>query len=118
MGNGSSSSGKRLYVGNLSYQTTESAIREAFEKGPDGDRAYTVTDIKMVNDRETGQFRGFAFVEFQTREQALAAAAEWDGQDLDGRTLKVNEATPKPGNGKGGGGGGHGRDDRRYDRDR
>jgi RNA recognition motif-containing protein len=107
--------GTRLYVGNLSFRTTESTLRAAFEQG--GRR---VAEIKIVTDRETGQPRGFAFVEMGSPADAQAAIADWNGQQLDGRTLKVNEAQERSGGGGGRGGGGYGGDRGGYggDRDR
>ncbi|HZS38378.1 MAG TPA: RNA-binding protein [Polyangia bacterium] len=100
--------GTRLYVGNLSYQTNEQTLRSAFEQ--DGRK---VVEVKIVTDRDTGQPRGFAFVEMSSPAEAQAAMAAWDGQSLDGRTLKVNEAQERQGGGggggRGGGGGGRGR---------
>ena len=100
--------GKRLYVGNLSYDTTEDDLRAAF--GADG---RSVTDVHIVSDRETGRPRGFAFVEMGSDQEAMAAIEAMDGADLDGRNLKVNEAQERqarPGGGGGGfGGGGGGR---------
>jgi RNA recognition motif-containing protein len=95
--------GKRLYIGNLSYHTTEESLREAFAQ--DG---RTVVDVKIVSDRGTGQSRGFGFVELATAEEAQAAIAAWDGQDLDGRRIRVAVAQEKPGGGGGGGGYGGG----------
>src|SRR5215468_7612510 len=99
--------GARLYVGNLSFGTTEPALRQAFEQ--DGRK---VVEIKIVTDRDTGQPRGFAFVEMSSPAEAQAAIAALDGQQLDGRTLKVNEAQDRSGGGGRGGGrdrGGRGR---------
>jgi cold-inducible RNA-binding protein len=95
--------GKRLYIGNLSYHTTEDALRDAF--GQDGRQ---VVDVKIVTDRETGQPRGFAFVELSTSEEAEAAISALDGQELDGRRLRVSVAQERTGGGGGGGGGGYG----------
>src|SRR3954453_8712433 len=92
--------GKRLYVGNLSYNTTETDLRELF--GQSG----TVSEVKMVMDRDTGRPRGFAFVEMSTDAEAAEAIAQTNSRDLDGRTLKVNEAQERSGGGGGGGGGG------------
>jgi RNA recognition motif-containing protein len=100
--------GTRLYVGNLSYQTTQDALRAAFEAG-----GGKVVEVKIVTDRDTGQPRGFAFVEMSNAAEAQAAIAAMDGQQLDGRTLKVNEAQERSGGGgggRGGGGRGGGRD--------
>jgi RNA recognition motif-containing protein len=93
--------GTRLYVGNLSFNTSESALRAAFERG-----GRKVTEVKIVMDRDTGQPRGFGFVEMSSPAEAQAAIAELDGQDLDGRTLRVNEAQERSGGGGGGRGGG------------
>src|SRR5258706_14467460 len=96
--------GTRLYVGNLSFQTTQDALRTAFEQG-----GQKVVEVKIVTDRDTGQPRGFAFVEMSSPADAQAVMAAWDGQQLDGRALKVNEAKERTGGGGGGRGGG-GRD--------
>src|SRR5262245_21268097 len=96
--------GARLYVGNLSYQTTQDALRAAFEQ--DG---RTVVEVKIVTDPDTGQPRGFAFVEMSSPAEAQAAIAGMDGQQLGGRTLRVNEAQERSGGGGGGGRGGGGR---------
>jgi len=89
--------GTRLYVGNLSYDTNEVSLREAFEQ-----EGRKVTEVKLVTDRETGRPRGFAFVEMASPADAEAAIAALDGRDLDGRTLKVNEAQERQ-RGSGGG---------------
>jgi RNA recognition motif-containing protein len=100
--------GKRLYVGNLSHSTTEDSLRKAFAQ--DG---RSVTEVQIVMDRDTGQPRGFAFVEMANDAAAKAAIDAMDGKDLDGRNIKVNEAKerqPRGGGGGGyGGGGGRGR---------
>jgi RNA recognition motif-containing protein len=97
--------GNRLYVGNLSYGTTELELRELFAQ------VGTVADAKVVMDRETGRPRGFAFVEMGTAEEALKAIEQFNGRELDGRALNVNEAQERSGGGggRGGGGGGGGR---------
>lgn len=102
--------GTKLYIGNLSYNTTEETLRAAFEA--DGRQ---VKEVSIITDRETGRPRGFAFVLMATPEDATAAISALDGQQLDGRTLKVSEARErerKPGGGGGnrgfGGGGGNG----------
>jgi cold-inducible RNA-binding protein len=95
--------GTRLYVGNLSFGTTEDSLKKAFEQG-----GHTVVEVKLVSDRDTGQPRGFGFVEMATPAEAKAATSQWDGQELDGRTLKVSEAQERAGGGGGGGGGGRG----------
>jgi RNA recognition motif-containing protein len=94
----------RLYVGNLAYSTTKEALAEMF--GGDGRQ---VTDVHIVMDRATGQPRGFAFVELSSPEQAKQAITACDGQELDGRRLRVSEAQERrPGGGGGGGFGGGG----------
>ena len=93
-------SGTRLYVGNLSYNTNESSLRAVFEQ--DGRK---VTEVKVVTDRDTGQPRGFAFVEMGSPADAEAAIAALNGRELDGRALKVNEAQERSGGGGRGGGG-------------
>jgi len=96
--------GKRLYVGNLSWNTVEDDLIEAFEQ--DG---RTVTSARIMTDRDTGRSRGFAFVEMATDEDAQAAIQAMDGTEIDGRALRVNEAEerqPRTGGGGGGGGGG------------
>jgi RNA recognition motif-containing protein len=91
--------GKRLYVGNLSYGTNEADLRDLFGKSG------TVAETKLVMDRDTGRPRGFAFVEMASDAEAVKAIADLDGRELDGRTLKVNEAQERSGGGGGGGGG-------------
>ena len=88
----------KLYVGNMSFKTTEADLRNAF--GQFG----AVTDVYIATDRETGRPRGFAFVTFATAEEAKAAVEKMNGADLDGRALNVNEAKPKEEMGGGGGG--------------
>ncbi len=95
--------GARLYVGNLAFHTTEETLREVF--GQDG---RTVVEVKLVTDRDTGQPRGFGFVEMANAQEAQAAIAACNGQSLDGRTIKVSEAQERTGGGGGGGGGGRG----------
>jgi cold-inducible RNA-binding protein len=99
-------SNSKLYVGNLSFKTTEDELRSAF--GQFG----AVTDVYVAMDKMTGRPRGFAFVTMGTAEEAKAASEKMNGVDLGGRQLTVNEARPKeerPGGGFGGGGGGGGR---------
>jgi cold-inducible RNA-binding protein len=93
--------GTKLYVGNLSYNTNEASLRQAF-----GANGREVASVAIIMDRETGRSRGFAFVEMATPEGAQQAMQELDGQDLDGRTLRINEARERESRGPGGGGGG------------
>ncbi len=79
----------KLYIGNMSFNTNEDALRAAF--GQFGN----LTDVYIANDRETGRPRGFAFVTFSTAEEAALAIEKMNGADLDGRALTVNEARPK-----------------------
>ena len=79
----------KLYVGNMSFQTTEADLRDTF--GQFG----TVTDVYIANDRMTGRPRGFAFVTFSTAEESKLATEKLNGVDLGGRQLTVNEAKPK-----------------------
>jgi len=100
----------KLYVGNLSFKTTEDELRSTF--GQFG----SVTDVYVAMDKMTGRPRGFAFVTMGTAEEAKAATDKLNGVDLGGRQLTVNEARPKedrPGGGFGGGGGGGFRGERR-----
>ncbi len=91
--------GRKLYVGNLPYSATEQSIREAFSASG------TVDSVSLITDRDTGQSKGFGFVEMSSEQEAQAATQAMNGQMLDGRQIKVNEAKPK---GSGGGGGGRG----------
>ncbi|EFL51136.1 RNP-1 like RNA-binding protein [Solidesulfovibrio fructosivorans JJ]] len=88
---------KKLYVGNLSFSSTEDDVRDHF--APYGE----VISVNLITDRETGRLRGFGFVEMDD-EGASAAISALDGKELAGRTLKVNEAQEKPRSGGGGGG--------------
>ncbi len=90
---------KNLFVGNLSFQTTESELRSLFE--PFGQ----ITRVHIATDRETGRSRGFAFVEMSNDEEAARAMTALDGKDFEGRNLKVNEARPREGGGPRSGGG-------------
>lgn len=92
----------RLYVGNLSFNATADSVRTAFQEFG------TVTDVHLVSDRETGRSRGFAFVTMSTVEEGAKAMQSMDGQNLDGRPLRVNEAEARQQRGGGGGGGGYG----------
>jgi len=107
----------KLYVGNLPDSMTEEALSTMFtEAGP-------VASAKIITDRYTGQPRGFGFVEMETKTDGQRAISMLNGKDVDGRTLKVNEARPQQKRGGGGfggggggrfGGGGGGRQQRRY----
>jgi RNA recognition motif-containing protein len=90
--------GKKLYVGNLSYDVDSSALGEMFTAHG------TVQSSQIINDRDTGQSKGFGFVEMSSDQEAQAAIASMNGQDHGGRALTVNEAKPKE-NRTGGGGG-------------
>ncbi len=95
----------KLYVGNLNFNTVESMIEDAF--GAYG----TVVSVNLITDRETGRPRGFGFVEMASPEEAAAAREALDGQQLDGRNLRVDEAQDRRSGGggnRGGGGGGYG----------
>ena len=95
---------RKLYVGNLPYQTGEAELQELF--GQFG----SVDSVRVMRDMATGRARGFAFVEMATDDEAQAAAAKLNGHELGGRALAVNEARPKPeyaGSGFGGDRGGH-----------
>ena len=94
--------GKKLYVGNMSYDVDSSALEQMFT--PHG----TVQSAQVIADRDTGQSKGFGFVEMSSDAEAQAAIAAMNGQDSGGRALTVNEAKPKE-NRSGGGGGGGGR---------
>jgi len=96
---------KNIFVGNLSFGTTEDTIRSMFESYGAVDR------VNVVTDRDTGQARGFAFVEMGVEAEGNAAINGLNGKDVDGRALNVNEARPKTDRGFGGGGysGGRGR---------
>ena len=100
--------GKRLYVGNLSFNTTELDLRQLL--GGSG----TVTDAKLVMDRDTGRPRGFGFVEMSTDAEAAAAINNLNGREFQGRALTVNEAQERSGGGGGGRGGGGGGGGRRW----
>src|SRR5262245_41910035 len=91
---------KNIFVGNISFQTTEDQLRSLFESFGE------VSRVNVVSDRDTGRPRGFAFVEMANDEEAVKAIDGTNGKDLDGRTLTVNEAKPKSPRPGGGGGGG------------
>jgi len=92
--------GNRLFVGNLSFNTTEESLMAAFQEFGE------VVEARLMTERETGRSRGFAFVEMATPEAATKAIEEMNGAVLDGRPLRVNEAEKRPERGGGGGGGG------------
>ena len=103
--------GKRLYVGNLSWETTQDGLSAAFSAN-----GRTVSDCHIASDRETGRPRGFAFVTLGSDAEAQAAIAELNGTQLDGREIRVNEAEerkPRSG-GSGGSGGDRGRGGKRW----
>lgn len=90
---------KEIYVGNLAYSTSEAQIRTFLS-------AYgNITNVKLITDRDTGQSKGFAFVEFATQAEAEDAAKKANGQTLDSRSIKVNMSKPKERTGGGNGGG-------------
>ena len=91
--------GNRLFVGNLSFNTTEESLMAAFKEFGE------VVEARLMTERETGRSRGFAFVEMATAEAATKAIEEMNGAVLDGRPLRVNEAEARPERGGGGGGG-------------
>lgn len=95
----------KLYVGNLSWGTTDEGLRKAFEQYG------KVEYANVMKDRKTGRSRGFGFVAMPVESEAMAAIEAWDGVMLDGRSLRVNEATPREkgrNRGRGNGYGGHG----------
>src|SRR3954468_15627340 len=94
--------GTKLYVGNLSFRTTSEELRDAFAA------VGTVESASVIEDRDTGRSRGFAFVEMATPEEAAAAIEQFNGKDFGGRNLTVNEAKPRADRGGGGGRGGYG----------
>lgn len=91
----------KLYVGNLSYQTTEDELRTLFAQSG------TVTDVAIIKDRDTGNSKGFGFVTMSSQEEANAAIQQLNGRTLGDRELKVNVARPREE--RSGGGGGYGR---------
>ena len=94
----------KLYVGNLSFQTSSEDLQELFAQ------AGTVESASVVEDRETGRSRGFGFVEMSSSEEGQKAITQFNGQEVNGRSLNVNEAKPREdrGGNRGGGGGGRG----------
>jgi RNA recognition motif-containing protein len=104
--------GRKLYVGNLPYSVNQQSLQDTFSQ------CGTVESVNVIMDRDTGQSKGFAFVEMSSDSEAQKAIQELNGSSLDGREIKVNEAKPKaPRDNRGGGGyggGGGGRGDRGY----
>lgn len=92
--------GRKLYVGNLGYDVTDSDLQTLFASHG------TVDSATVINDRDTGRSKGFGFVEMSSDEEAEAAITALDGKEHAGRSIKVNEAKPRPSGGGGGGGGG------------
>ena len=97
----------KIYVGNLPFSADETQVRQLFEQHG------TVESVALINDRETGRPRGFGFVEMSSAEEGAKAIAQFDGKEVNGRALKVNEAKPREnrsggGGGRGGFGGGGG----------
>jgi len=88
----------KLYVGNLAFQTSSEELQTLFAQ------AGTVESVSLIEDRETGRSRGFGFVEMSTKEEGAAAIQQFNGKDLGGRALNVNEAKPREDRGGGGGG--------------
>ena len=91
---------KKLFVGGLAWKTTDDALRVAFE------RFGEIVEAKVITDRETGRSRGFGFITFADDEAAEQAKTEMDGSQLEGRTIKVNDAEQRPSRGGGRSGGG------------
>ena len=100
----------KLYVGNLAFQTTSQDLQELFGQ------AGTVQSASVVEDRDTGQSRGFAFIEMSSDAEAAAAIEQFNGKEVGGRALKVNEAKPREN--RGGGGRGFGGNRNGFDRNR
>jgi len=95
--------GNRLYVGNLPFSATDDSLKEMFGQ------AGQVESARIITDRDTGRSKGFGFVEMATEAEAADAIKKFNGTDMDGRSLTVNEARPMtPREGGGGGGGGRG----------
>ena len=87
----------KLYVGNLSFQTSSEELQQLFSQ------AGTVESASVVEDRDTGRSRGFGFVEMATKEEGESAIAQFNGKEVNGRALNVNEARPRENRGGGGG---------------
>ncbi|KAJ2654917.1 nuclear localization sequence binding protein, partial [Coemansia sp. RSA 1200] len=99
---GSSEPSKVLFIGNMSFRSTEDSVRQAFEE------CGTVVSVRIITDRETGRAKGYGYVEFDSVE-AAASAMEWNGSDLDGRNIRLDYSTPRQGGNGGSGGRGGGR---------
>jgi len=84
----------KLFIGGISYSTTEDSLRDAFAQ------AGNVTSVNIIVDKMTNRSKGFGFVEMATEEEAEAAKQMWDGQELDGRRLKVDNARPQQSRGR------------------
>lgn len=91
--------GRKLYIGNLAYTTTDETLAQVFSQFG------TVESAKIIMDRETGRSKGFGFVEMSSDDEAQQAISGMDGQSFEGRNLKVSEARPQEGGPRGGGGG-------------
>jgi RNA recognition motif-containing protein len=89
-----------IYIGNMSFDTTEDQLRQAFEGFG------SVSTVNIIKDKYSGEPRGFAFVEMSSKDEAVAAISGLNGHDLNGRALSVNEAKPRTDSGNRGGGGG------------
>ncbi|MAE74826.1 MAG: RNA-binding protein [Bdellovibrionaceae bacterium] len=103
----------KLYVGNLSFATSEEELQDLFAQQG------TVTSVSIIKDRDTGRSKGFGFVEFESSDAGNSAISEYDGYDFNGRNIRVSEAREKPRGGAGGGhrrGGGGGGNRRSFDR--
>jgi cold-inducible RNA-binding protein len=98
----------KLYVGNLSFQTSSEDLQQLFAQ------AGTVESASVVEDRDTGRSRGFGFVEMSSKEEGQAAIQQFNGHEVGGRALNVNEAKPRENRGGGGGFGGRNGQSRRY----
>ncbi|MBN2377347.1 MAG: RNA-binding protein [Sedimentisphaerales bacterium] len=100
--------GRKVYVGNMSYETSQADLEQMF-----GDHG-TVESAQVITDRDTGRSKGFGFIEMSSDEEAQAAITALNGKDSGGRALKVNEAKPRTSGGGGGGGYGGGGGRSRY----
>ena len=98
--------GTKLYVGNLNFRTTSEELRELFSQ------AGEVESASVIEDRDTGRSRGFGFVEMSSKEEGEAAIQQFNGRELGGRSLTVNEAKPREDRGGNRNGGGYGRTSR------